>query len=438
MAVKNGKIKEIWGRQFNIVKNGLDEAEVFSFISRLIEQNADLSRKLEHIDSLKKLAEKAVIQAAKQAQRIKSEAQEQASEEVETVVSQAREASQLESERIIAETESSAQAKLEESEQLAQQMLADAEEQAAEKAQMIISETEEKTRAESERIIAETMQMAESTAQERIASAEERASRIIKEAEEKADSVTSPAAEEANALLDEAKRKSESAEQLAQQIMAEAQEKAEAIRKLAEEESNKLIAEIKQESERSAEIRIAKAEEEGRRIIEEATGAAAMEAERIKEEAEQFSGRGQSAGEAQLKEKFDMLCDILLSNSLGARERPAPRNHRTEEYIEEDLDLYKGTVELDFPPPLDSNRVLKVHKQLSKIPNIRILDIKGSARGGIRITLLLRNSVPLLDVLKEMPEIEQVTNGVKPSGQSSLPQKHGETAPRKIVVTTRR
>jgi hypothetical protein len=30
MQAKDGKIKEIWGRKFRIIKNGLDERDVFS------------------------------------------------------------------------------------------------------------------------------------------------------------------------------------------------------------------------------------------------------------------------------------------------------------------------------------------------------------------------------------------------------------------------
>ena len=47
--------RDLWGRKFKIVKNGLDEAEVLSFIGGLIDQNNALASKLEHLDSLTKL-----------------------------------------------------------------------------------------------------------------------------------------------------------------------------------------------------------------------------------------------------------------------------------------------------------------------------------------------------------------------------------------------
>src|SRR4030043_2279529 len=44
--------KELSGQKFKLVENGLDEAEVSSFIGSLTEQNATISKKVEHLDSL--------------------------------------------------------------------------------------------------------------------------------------------------------------------------------------------------------------------------------------------------------------------------------------------------------------------------------------------------------------------------------------------------
>ena len=67
---KNGQQKELFGRTFKLVRNGLDEDEIRSFVDSLIEQNASLLAKLEHLDSLKKLAEMTVIEAQKEADRV--------------------------------------------------------------------------------------------------------------------------------------------------------------------------------------------------------------------------------------------------------------------------------------------------------------------------------------------------------------------------------
>ncbi len=91
MDTSDSKTKEIWGRRFKIVKNGLDEAEVVSFVTSLIEQNKELTTKLEHIDTLKKLAEKTVIEAEKQAKDIKAEIEGKAQARAEAILAEAEE-----------------------------------------------------------------------------------------------------------------------------------------------------------------------------------------------------------------------------------------------------------------------------------------------------------------------------------------------------------
>ena len=43
--------KELWGRKFKIVKDGLDEAEVYSFFDDLMSQYARYAKKLEDLDT---------------------------------------------------------------------------------------------------------------------------------------------------------------------------------------------------------------------------------------------------------------------------------------------------------------------------------------------------------------------------------------------------
>ena len=44
--------KELWGRKFKIVDNGLDETEVYSFVDSLTNQYGNFARRLEHLDTL--------------------------------------------------------------------------------------------------------------------------------------------------------------------------------------------------------------------------------------------------------------------------------------------------------------------------------------------------------------------------------------------------
>ena len=80
-----------------------------------------------------------------------------------------------------------------------------------------------------------------------------------------------------------------------------------------------------------------------------------------------------------------------------------------------------------------------LHRRLAKTPQIKVLDVKGSAATGIRIKLLLRTDVPLLGILEALPEVERVSDGLKEADKMYPPQHRGDEPPvRRIVVTTKK
>jgi len=56
-----GDTVELWGRDFKVVKKGLDEAEVTSFISELIDERDQLLEQGKHFSALTKLAERTIV-----------------------------------------------------------------------------------------------------------------------------------------------------------------------------------------------------------------------------------------------------------------------------------------------------------------------------------------------------------------------------------------
>jgi F0F1-type ATP synthase membrane subunit b/b' len=106
MSTTNGWVKWSKVQEFDPALSGLD-GELASFINRLIDQNAELAKKLEHVDSLTELAEKKVIEASKEAERIKTEAEREATARAAGIVAKAEgmaeEKAQAEAHRIIAE-----------------------------------------------------------------------------------------------------------------------------------------------------------------------------------------------------------------------------------------------------------------------------------------------------------------------------------------------
>ncbi len=91
------------GREFNRVKNGLDEAQMKSFIDELVKERDELAQSQHHAASLKKLAETTIVEADRLAKQIKAEASEQAKAESAAVIDKAREQAQQMAERKQAE-----------------------------------------------------------------------------------------------------------------------------------------------------------------------------------------------------------------------------------------------------------------------------------------------------------------------------------------------
>jgi hypothetical protein len=125
MAIIGNNAKDdvlmLGGHEFKRVKNGLDEAEVVSFINELIKERDKLAHSQDHITSLNRLAERAVVEADKLAAQIKTEAAEQAKAEGAAVIDKAKEQAR----------------------QLAERKMAEAVEQANERASAIKSKAEE-------------------------------------------------------------------------------------------------------------------------------------------------------------------------------------------------------------------------------------------------------------------------------------------------------
>jgi len=78
-------------REFKRVKNGLDEAQVASFIDELIKERDKLALSQDHIASLNRLAEITVVEADRLATQVETEATERAKAESTAIIDKARE-----------------------------------------------------------------------------------------------------------------------------------------------------------------------------------------------------------------------------------------------------------------------------------------------------------------------------------------------------------
>ena len=418
METSDGKMKEISGRKFRIVKNGLDESEVFNFISGLLEHNKHLSDKMEHMDSLTKLAERTVIEANKQADSTKKETLEKANSE----------------------------------------------------AGKIIAVSEGKAKAEANTIIAAARQEAERKSQETLTAAQQQAQGILKEASGKAEAIKSSAHEEAKHIVSEAKQNASAIQEQAQTVLRTAEDKAAATKSNAENEANQILSDAKEKAEELLKARAVSAEKEAQSILKEAREKAEQESLLIKRKAEQVLKKSKKISENEIKEKLKKVYQGLLSNLEGIeettilpemeevkdsepsqiefeafvhaesetvievpQERPAPR--RKESKPSESATLYEGNVELIVPPPLGLDKMLQLHKHLRNIPNAKVLNLGVASDKSITVRLLLESPTPLLSILEDLPEVESAAD----DQHAVEATKPGEKTPvKRIIVTTRK
>jgi len=200
----NRDVVELWGREFNIVKSGLSEAQVVSFVNDLVKQHDMLLQRQEHLAALTKLAERTVTEAEKLADETKRDAANQAKAEAAKILTEAESRAKAEAARIMAEAETRAQQIVKDKET---QAIAAATKQAeaiksgAERlADEVKREAEARARTEASRIIAEAQAQGQQIIRQKEAEA-------LSLATEQAKAIRSKAEREAEQLLEREKEK---------------------------------------------------------------------------------------------------------------------------------------------------------------------------------------------------------------------------------------
>jgi cell division septum initiation protein DivIVA len=211
----NRDVIELWGRDFNLVKNGLSEAQVVSFVNDLAKQHDVLLQRQEHLAALTKLAERTVSEADRIADELKQDAKKQAQTEVNKLLAEAEVTAKTQSSRIISDAESAAKAQ-------AQRILSDAELRAEQLikekeslAMVAAAEQAEAIKATAEKLANETRREADTEAKKIVSDAETRAKHLVEQkeaevaakAEEKANQIIADAQKEAAFLLEREKQR---------------------------------------------------------------------------------------------------------------------------------------------------------------------------------------------------------------------------------------
>jgi uncharacterized membrane protein YqiK len=169
---------------------------------------------------------------------------------------------------------------------------------------------------------------------------------------------------EAEEAKERAKREAEQAKE-AKQAEERAKKEAE---KAAKEKAKREAEEAKEEAKE-------KAEEEAKMEAEEAKERAKKEAEEAKEKAKREAEMARVAKQA--KEAIS-------------------------------AELYEGIVKLTIMSPIDLAQMRKLEEYLRHIQDLRLVLTGGSADEGTHIMVSAAKPLPLINVLKEMPPVEEV------------------------------
>jgi chemotaxis protein histidine kinase CheA len=391
---KKDDVVVVGGREFKRVKNGLDEAQVAPFIDELTKERDKLAQSQEHIASLNRLAEMAVVEADKLAAQIKTEAEEQAKAEGTAIIDKAKEQARQMAEQKITEAVEIANEK-------ANAIQAKAEEEAA----LMLERERNKIKSELHNLVNQQfgymLEELESLKKQAAAVQADFDNKLAKPGEVSSSAATE-IAKESDAI---AAKITEESDAIAAKI---AEESADAAAETTEEKDT-TVAEEKDTA--AAEI----AEERETTVAEEKDTAA----EEITEERETTVAEEKETAAAEIAEERDTK---VAAQSKASDEHPEPS--QTADYIEKSLDLSKlfeggdkpdlgnPQWEVEILPPFNIGKIMEVVSFLDQLPEVANTEMIVPQIDMPSILVFLHGPMNLVDVLQTVPvvaHVEEVT-----------------------------
>jgi len=189
-------------------------------------------------------------------------------------------------------------------------------------------------------------------------------------------------------------------ERLAQQTVAEADELAANIRDKAQEEATKIIQMAEEEA-----VKIKT------NVKEEVDGLLTMTRKRLesalKEKAKEVYQGILNCTEGIVAEvsSANMMSEVVEVVAQPASVPELGKEVRKPAAEESISGSYEGKVDLEILPPVDLAQFMKFRKELQHIPQLKITQIRSSSKEESRISTLITEPIPLLNVLRTMPEV---------------------------------
>lgn len=490
------KETELWGRKFRIVKNGLDQSDVISFVDSLKGPDADLDQRLDHLgsilsglsdqqsdlisklDPLESLRELAGTSGL----GVNGGQLEQLDSQINKLTDGFRDlAFGLSSVDSPAGTEASdgigtrneklahldsltrlAESTVVQAEKEAEALRAEIEEEAQVSASAIVAEAEERAKAVEERIVSEAEETAtvnaegivteaEQVSQENIATAEERARQIICAAEEQAEQIQIQ-------VMERAEADAELIRQEADELLARSKQLVEGeIKDMFDQAYRKLQSNLQgpaadppaslddhdadsgpSECEAAPVMDMGAEEPECETPCDEQKTMALQPECADDEPIDEASGEAQDQPALDEQAKMDSEGPLPEHEEATPEERPdQPACSQDQPALPDNPDLYEGTVELAIPPPVGLDQVMQLHKDLKDISEIQVMNFGGSVDKGITIRLVSRTPTPLLDILGGMTGVASAVDEAQAPEQLVPSRPPGNGPPiRRIVLTT--
>lgn len=102
--------------------------------------------------------------------------------------------------------------------------------------------------------------------------------------------------------------------------------------------------------------------------------------------------------------------------------------------LEENVVLHDGSVELSFSQPAGLQQILQFYNSLKYVREVDILDATGRVDKNVRIKLLLKTPTPLINILKNFPEVEEVSDGFQEAENLVSTGEAKDSPVRRIVI----
>jgi len=374
------KARQLWEREFNITKEGLDEEQVVAFVNNLIAQQK--ASQQASAASLRSLLKTAVTDAEQIAASIKMKARAKGEAEAATIITQAKQ----EGQEIKRKAEIATQKEAEDTLASANRKAEITELEATQKALLFLLRAREDIEKEIREEYKNTYDQLFSSLQKLMSEGQN----IEMELKGK------------RARLWESK---EFELERYEAALLETSEAAVPPPETAAPMETEIETDItgKERMEQPA-------QPQEETLVEEAEQPAQPQEEALVEEAEQPA---QPQAEAAISEPVEEITEELLKEHLP-EEMPGREETGSVQLKQDSQTLYGGEVELAIAMPVELKLVSKFYNHLQTVPEIKIRHTKGSWDRGTTITVVLDKPIPLISVISKIP-------GVKATPE--LPQK---------------